>query len=127
MTDIVPADDIERIVGVPRSRYDHYGKAVSAEQRVYILHSQLCIGLYRDLRECPFSQALDLGIDVDNWTEDVPLLLRLQDDLDGFQQLVPDPRWKPASNAIAHPVDNPAGHAPTPAPKGDSQPGNYET
>lgn len=32
MTNLVPADDIERIVGIKRHQTKHYGRAVSAEQ-----------------------------------------------------------------------------------------------
>lgn len=63
MTDLVPADDIERIVGVKRHPTQHYGRAVSAKQTVYILHSHYCKDSGRDLRECPFSLALDRGIE----------------------------------------------------------------
>lgn len=55
------------IVGVPRHPSRHIAKAVSAEQRVYILHSQECIDSGIDLRECEFSVALDQGIDLDEW------------------------------------------------------------
>lgn len=81
MTDIVPHDEIEAIVGVNRHPWQHWAKAVSAEQKVYILHSQGCLDditssdptQQRDLRDCPYSLALDLGIDLDDWAEDVPL------------------------------------------------------
>lgn len=61
------------VVGVPRHAEWHMAKAVSAEQRVYILHSEACIASGIDLRECEFSMALDLGIDADQWSgwEDV--------------------------------------------------------
>lgn len=61
MSEIVPADRIEEIVGVKRHPTDHYGRAVSDEQTVYILHSQQCKDT-TDLRDCPFSLVLDLGI-----------------------------------------------------------------
>jgi hypothetical protein len=85
MTNIVPAEDIERIVGVPRHPHAHYARAVSREQQVYILHSYMCLGTTRDLRECLFSVALDEGIDLDEWVEDTPLVV---DIVDG--RLVPD-------------------------------------
>lgn len=69
MTEIVPAEDIERIVGIERHRTRHYARAVSAEQMVYVLHSQACLDRGRDLRECFFSLALDNGIDMDIWGE----------------------------------------------------------
>lgn len=86
MTDLVPVDRIETIVGATRHATDHIGRAVSAEQTVYILHSRDCRGSGVDLRECPYSLALDLGIDLGAWLEDVPVRLAIVDD-----QLVPDP------------------------------------
>lgn len=67
MTELVPAEDIERIVGIARHRTDHYVRAVSAEQRVYILHSRECLDGGADLRECRFSRALERGIDRESW------------------------------------------------------------
>lgn len=77
MSEIVPSSEIEAIVGVPRHRSIHYGRAVSAEQRVYILHSQRCKDSGVDLRDCRFSVALDRGINVRSWSgwEDKPVLL----------------------------------------------------
>lgn len=74
----MPADEIEQIVGAPRARNLHLGRAVSADQRVYILHSQRCIESGVDIRTCPFSVAMDNGIDVDSWwlgCEDVAVVL----------------------------------------------------
>ncbi len=74
----MPADDIEQIVGAPRARNLHLGRAVSEDQRVYILHSQQCIDSGRDVRECTFSRAMDNGIDVDYWwlgCEDIAVVL----------------------------------------------------
>lgn len=70
MTEIVPAEDIEQIVGAQRHPTMHKARAVSAEQRVYILHSVACLNEYDDLRECPYSRALDRGIDPEVWIED---------------------------------------------------------
>lgn len=80
MSDLVPAEDIERIVGVMRQYHAHYGRAVSSEQVVYILHSKLCLESGIDLRDCPFSVALDQGIDEQRWTgyEDVPVMLDIR-------------------------------------------------
>lgn len=89
MSDIVPAEDIERIVGMERHPTEHWGRAVSAEQRVYILHSRECLDSGRDLRECPYSLALDNGIDPFDWTEDVPVSLWL-DEQDDKTWLVPE-------------------------------------
>ncbi len=38
-----PADQIEQIVGIRRHSQAHFGRAVSAERTVYILHSQRCL------------------------------------------------------------------------------------
>lgn len=77
MSDLVPAEDIERIVGVARHRKAHYGRAVSAENTVYILHSAECRDSGIDLRDCRFSQALDRGIRTYSWNgfEDVAVAL----------------------------------------------------
>ena len=64
MSRIESADKIEGIVGAKRHAVDHIGRAVTAESRVYILHSERCRAQYADLRECPYSRALDRGIDV---------------------------------------------------------------
>lgn len=87
MSDLVPPDDIERIVGTQRKHDYHVGRAVSAEQTVYILHSHDCRNSGRDLRECPFSVALDRGINERDWSgmEDGPVVL----DITGRGDLVP--------------------------------------
>lgn len=77
MADIVPADQIERIVGANRHPYDHIGRAVSATQTVYILHSHECRDSTPDLRTCPYSLALDRGIDVAEWDLDTPAALTI--------------------------------------------------
>ena len=80
MSNLVPAEDIERIVGAQRHASRHYGRAVSAEQTVYILHSQQCKDSGIDLRDCEFSQALDLGIVESDWDgqEDTPVSLEIR-------------------------------------------------
>lgn len=79
MSRLEPADQIEDIVGVPRSETLHIGRAVSSEQRVYILHSRMCFDdQSRDLRACPFSLALDRASDLDVWREDEPWVLGLE-------------------------------------------------
>jgi hypothetical protein len=80
MTDLVPTDQIERIVGARRHPHQHLGRAVSAEQAVYILHSQECRDRYADLRDCPWSLALDRGIDEYDWSdrEDQAVLVRVR-------------------------------------------------
>lgn len=75
----MPAEDIERIVGTARHEHLHVARAVSSEQQVYILHSRACLTIRPDLRECPWSLALDEGIDLDEWIEDVPLTVGIKD------------------------------------------------
>lgn len=69
MADLVPSDQIEAIVGASRHPTAHIGRAVSAEQTVYILHSVRCLESGRDLRECRFTVALDRGIDLELWDD----------------------------------------------------------
>lgn len=87
MSDLVPADQIEAIVGTIRHPTRHYARAVSAEQTVYILHSHECLASGRDLRECEYSLALDEGIDEFHWAdyEDVAVIVTVRDG-----ELVPD-------------------------------------
>ncbi len=68
MSDLVDAKLIEQIVGIQRHPTRHYARAVSDEQTVYILHSQHCRDSGRDLRECPYSLALDRGIHEKHWS-----------------------------------------------------------
>jgi len=77
MTDLVSPDRIERIVGVDRHPTDHYGRGVSAEKVFYILHSRQCVDGTPDLRDCPYSLALDRGL-VAGWTEDQPARLAIE-------------------------------------------------
>ena len=83
MSDLVPPDKIEQIVGARRHRTAHIVRAVSSEQTVYILHSQKCLDdcLIRgvDLRDCVFSLALDRGIEPERWAgrEDRPFVAGL--------------------------------------------------
>lgn len=78
MTDLVPAEVIERRVGARRHHTLHLGRAVSAEQKVYILHSVECRESSPDLRTCKFSLALDRGIDLSRWVEDTPVVLVME-------------------------------------------------
>jgi len=80
VSNLVPASDIERIVGAVRHEADHYGRAVSSEQTVYVLHSKWCRDSGIDLRECRYSLALDRGI-YDLWAgfEDAPVVLDIED------------------------------------------------
>ena len=77
MSRLEPGDKIEAIVGAKRHPTYHLGRAVSAEQRVYVLHSAECAASGIDLRDCQYSEALDLGIDLDVWgdCEDRPVRL----------------------------------------------------
>lgn len=77
MTDLVPADRIEQIVGALRHDLIHIGRAVTGDQAVYILHSSECRDSGIDLRACQFSIALDRGIAASDWSghEDRPVLL----------------------------------------------------
>jgi len=77
MSQLVPKDRIEKIVGAKRHQREHYGRAVTAEQTVYILHSADCAAQSPDLRRCEYSLALDQGIDVDDWIEDEPVMLAI--------------------------------------------------
>lgn len=77
------ADRIESIVGAKRDDTDHLARAVSAEERVYILHSRQCTLAYDDLRRCPYSVALDEeGIDMGDWHgfEDRPVVVNIDPD-----------------------------------------------
>lgn len=67
VADLVDPDEIEQIVGARRHPHQHLGRAVSAEQTVYVLHSQRCKDSGIDLRECEWSWALDNGIDLADW------------------------------------------------------------
>lgn len=67
MSEIVPAAEIERIVGAKRHATEHLGRAIEAEQTIYILHSQECKDSGIDLRDCDYSLALDAGINEANW------------------------------------------------------------
>lgn len=77
MSDLVPAEQIEQIVGAKRHSHQHLGRAVASEETVYVLHSQRCKDSGIDLRECEWSLALDRGIDLDDWRdyEDRPVVL----------------------------------------------------
>lgn len=75
MSDLVPKSQIEATVGVKRSPDRHIGRAVSAEDRFYILHSENCLTKHPDLRDCPYSKALDRGV---VWAPlDTPVLLAI--------------------------------------------------
>lgn len=75
MSDLVKPSEIEKIVGVERHPVMHFARAVSAENKVYILHSQQCLDSGIDLRKCEYSLALDNGIEPEYWEgfEDQPV------------------------------------------------------
>jgi hypothetical protein len=77
MSELVPSNEIERVVGAKRHEWKHQARAVSAEQTVYILHSQQCLDSGVDLRDCEFSLALDRGINPRHWREDVALIVEV--------------------------------------------------
>ncbi len=69
MTERVPTDRIEVLVGTSRHPSLHLARAVSSEETVYILHSEHCRESRSDLRGCPYSEALDDGIDLGAWDQ----------------------------------------------------------
>lgn len=79
MSKRVRASTAIRKVGAPRHPFLHLGRAISAEQTVYILHPTSCLAVHSDLRTCPYSRALDRGINVLDWTEDQTVVLDLAD------------------------------------------------
>jgi hypothetical protein len=64
MSELVPAEEIEQIVGARRHPHQHLGRADSSTETLYILHSQKCKDSGIDLRDCEWSKALDRGIDL---------------------------------------------------------------
>ena len=80
VTNIVPANQIEEIVGRKRHRRAHFGRAVRDGMMLYILHSQNCLEDTPDLRDCPFSLAADRGISLDAWKDsmDKPVHLMIR-------------------------------------------------
>ena len=71
MTDLVDPNKIEAIVGAKRHPTRHIARAISAEQKVFILHPDNCAArvTLRPLTECMYSRALDRGIDLTRWAE----------------------------------------------------------
>lgn len=102
MTEHVPADQIEAIVGARRHLIDHYGRAVSDEETFYILHSAECLAVFDDLTDCPFSVGLDDAFDIEEWPADETLRLALDD--------ARDLTWtdKVRSCNVCHCTDDPA-------------------
>jgi hypothetical protein len=85
---LIPPQDIERLVGAVRHETLHLARAATAEQTVYVLHSHECKGLYVDLRDCPFSMALNNGIDQDVWDDSMDRVVAVSVEAD---RLVPEP------------------------------------
>lgn len=79
MTNRVPKEDIELKVGRRRDPIRHYGKLRTDDWLMYILHSQECVDSFEDLRECPYSLALDRGVDELEWPTDVTVHLGISD------------------------------------------------
>lgn len=83
---------VEAKVGATRHKTDHIARAVSAEQRVYLLHPRTCVDDHGrrgvSLQDCPYSAAMDRGIHLALWRphRDQPVIVRI-DKLDG--DLVP--------------------------------------
>lgn len=77
MSRLVDPGSVEDIVGVKRHLDRHYARAISATEEVVILHSRRCRNANPDLRDCPFSLALDRGIlpVLADWPGDVPVVL----------------------------------------------------
>ena len=93
MSDLVPIDLIEQIVGARRHALAHLGRAVTAEQTVYVLHSQRCKDSGIDLRNCTYSRALDSGIEgLHEWDGQEDQVVTLQV---AHGYLLPDPDEPP--------------------------------
>ncbi len=77
MTDRVPADRIEALVGAQRHQREHIIRGDYNTGRAYILHPTECLDRYSDLRDCPWSLALDRA---DVWlSSDEPSFVRVLD------------------------------------------------
>ena len=77
MSDRVPADTIEATVGARRHPREHIIRGDYTNGRAYILHSAECLQRYADLRNCPWSLALDRA---DVWlSSDQPQFVRVRD------------------------------------------------
>lgn len=94
MTEKVPADQIEKIVGVKRDPVRHIGRAVSSEKKVYVLHSEACLSFYENVqKDCRYAVALENGIREKDWKgfEDRPVVLSTV----GFLRVYPHPSERP--------------------------------
>ncbi len=101
MSQIEPADTIERIVGARRHATEHRARAVSLTKRVYVLHPEECVARGIDLRNCEYSEALDLGIDLGVWEQfqDEAVIVGISEEWDDLEPLsvVAEP---PTSEAV---------------------------
>lgn len=84
MAELVDPLEIETLVGARRHESEHWGRASSEDEIVYILHSKNCLNSGIDLRACLFSIALYRGIiePPSCWAaweqnQDKPVLLRI--------------------------------------------------
>lgn len=105
VSELVPAEDIETIVGQERHKVCHYGRAVSAEETLYILHSHDCKDSGTDLRECEYSIALDRGLIPLAWQgfEDEAVVLYIE-----LGRLFPLGRPRPTNSDVSREI---CGHA----------------
>jgi hypothetical protein len=75
MTQLESTATIEATVGVRRHPTRHIARVVTAEDRVYILHSDRCLNSRAnsttDLRDCMYSKALDRGLIASHWQDDL--------------------------------------------------------
>lgn len=81
MTELVSRDTIEQLVGAARRDTEHLGRHIPEAGMTYILHSRQCLSHRIDLRACPYSVALDEGIDPDAWIgyENQPVYLAIHE------------------------------------------------
>jgi len=77
MSNLVNSKEIEEIIGAPRNRKAHFGKLITAEDKIYIMHSYECVFKNEDLRQCEFSKAMDHSTPEKLWNkfEDKTVLL----------------------------------------------------
>ena len=87
MTDLVPADSIEQIVGVRRDPFLHIARAIPADLApssqdpskgtIYLMHPTNCPMrlLNRPLTECRFSHALDVPFPEEHLPYDEPVVV----------------------------------------------------
>lgn len=61
VTDRVPADQIEQLVHARRHPTEHVIRGDYTNGRAYILHSAECVQRHTNLRDCPWSTALESG------------------------------------------------------------------